>query len=171
MPRLVHTLIVLGIDRRNARPVDPLRDLYDAAGVAVSLGLIGLVLDGAAGPERILLTVGFAFFVPGRAVVTNWPRVAYWSEFGMSIVLSLALLALVATVALWAHEWHPVGLFEIEASLSVAALVVGVIRRHRGRETEPDRSDADPVASGIEMGRVEAPVSGGGQLSPRGDDW
>jgi hypothetical protein len=75
-------------------------------------------------------------------------------------VLSLALLALVATVTLWARDWHPVGLFEIEAPLTVAALVVGVIRRHRGHETERDDPDAEI-----------ADVSGGAQPSPRGDDW
>jgi peptidoglycan/LPS O-acetylase OafA/YrhL len=153
--RVVHTLSVLGIDRRSAGPVSQLRDLLDAAGVAVCVGLIGLVIEGAVGPVRILLTLAFAFFVPGRAIVTNWPRFAYWSEFGMSIVLSLALLALVATVALWAHEWHPVGLFEIEAPLSVAALAVGMIRRHRGSEAERDQLDADPAALQAEMGPVE----------------
>jgi hypothetical protein len=170
VPRLVHTLSVLGIDWRSARPVDPLRDLYDTAGVAVSLGLLGLVVEGAAGPERILLAVGFAFFVPGRAIVTNWPRFAYWSEFGMSIVLSLALLALVATVTLWAHEWHPVGLFETEAPLSVAALVAGMIRRHRGREADEDRPNADPAAPDAEMGPMEALFPEGAQPPPRGDD-
>jgi uncharacterized membrane protein YoaK (UPF0700 family) len=115
------------------------RDLLDAAGVAVSIGLLGLVLEGATGPARIFLALGFAFFAPGRAIVTNWSRFAYWSEFGMSIVLSLAVLTLLAAAALWAHEWRPIGLFEIEAPLTTVALVAGMIRRHWG---EP-RSAAD----------------------------
>ena len=165
----MHTLSVLGIDWRSAGPVSPLRDLFDAAGVAVSVGLIGLVVEGAAGPARIFLAVAFAFFVPGRAIVTNWPRFAYWSEFGMSIVLSLALLTLLATVGLWTHQWHPVGLFEIEAPLSVAALVVGVIRRHRGHETERYPRQPDPAVA--EMGPLEARYRGGARPSPEGDAW
>jgi hypothetical protein len=166
----VHTLSVLGIDWRGAGPVSPLRDLLDASGVTISVGLLGLILDGAAGPARILLAVAFTFFVPGRAIVTNWPRFAYWSEFGMSMVLSLALLALLATVALWAHEWHPVGLFQIEAPLSAVALVVGMIRRHRGRDTEPGRH-ADPDVADAEMGPLETRYSGAARSSSRGEDW
>jgi len=168
--RLVHTLSVLGIDWRSAGPVSPVRDLLDAAGVALSVGLIGLVIEGAVGLDRILLALAFAFFVPGRAIVTNWPRFAYWSEFGMSIVLSLALLTLLATVTLWAHMWHPVGLFEIEAPLGVAALVVGTIRRHRGRGTGQYRQHPDPAAPDAEMGPVEAGYVGTSRPSPQGDD-
>jgi len=126
------------------------RDLLDAAGVAVSLGLLGLVLEGATGPLRLLLAVVFAFFAPGRAVVTNWPRLAHWSEFGMSIVLSLAIVTLLATTALWAHQWHPVGLFEAEAPVTAAALVAGLVRRHRvepetAADPQPEDRAADPV--------------------------
>jgi hypothetical protein len=122
---------VLGIDRRTGPSADPLRDALDLAAVAVSVGLLGLVAEHASGAPRILLALAFAFFAPGRAIVTNWPRIAYWSEFGMSLVLSLTLLTLVATATLWAHEWHPVGIFEIEALLSVVAIAVGMARRHR----------------------------------------
>jgi len=156
VPRLVHTLSVLGIDRRSAVPVGTLRDLLDAAGVAVSIGLVGLVVDGAAGWARILLAVAFAFFVPGRAIVTNWPRFAYWSEFAMSIVLSLAVLTLLATVNLWAHAWHPVGMFEVEAGLSMAALAVGMIRRHKGPGTDQDQPCPRPIPVESEMGPVES---------------
>jgi hypothetical protein len=141
----VHTLTVLGIDGRSVRPTAPVRDLLDAAGVAVSVGLLGLVLEGATGPTRILLTLAFAFFAPGRAIVTNWPRFAYWSEFGMSVVLSLATLTLLATVTLWAHEWHPVGLFQVEAAVAAVALFIGVIRRHRGDPGTPDLDEQDGV--------------------------
>jgi uncharacterized membrane protein len=113
-----------------AKPRAQLRDLFDMAGIVIAVGLIGLVAEGTAGPLRIVLALAFAAFVPGRAVVTNWPRLAYWSEFGMSMVLSLAILTLTATVALWAHAWHPLGLFMIEAGLSVVALVAGILRRH-----------------------------------------
>lgn len=143
----MHTLTVLGIDVRSAAPTAPVRDALDAAGVAVSIGLLGLVLEGATGPARILLALAFAFFAPGRAIVTNWPRFAYWSEFGMSIVLSLAVLTLLATGTLWAHDWHPVGLFEIEAAPTILALVTGMVRRHRGEPaTVADQDPEDDLA-------------------------
>ena len=122
-------------------PTAPVRDLLASVGVAVSLGLVGMVIEGGTGLVRILLVVAFAFFAPGRAVVTNWPRFAYWSEFGMSIVLSLAMLTLLATVTLWAREWHPVGLFQVEAGVTAAALVIGMIRRHRGEADIPAHDD------------------------------
>jgi uncharacterized membrane protein len=105
-------------------------DLFDLASIVISVGLVGLVAEGAAGILRIVLALAFAFFVPGRAVVTNWPRLAHWSQFAMSVILSLAILALAATVALWVHAWHPVGLFEVEAGLSAVAVVAGMARRH-----------------------------------------
>jgi hypothetical protein len=135
---------VLGIDGRSVGPTAPVRDLLDAAGVAISIGLLGLVLEGVTGPARILLALAFAFFAPGRAIVTNWPRFAYWSEFGMSIVLSLAVLTLLATATLWARYWHPVALLEIEAPLTTVALVIGMVRRHRH---EPG-ADASEVEAG-----------------------
>jgi hypothetical protein len=81
---------------------------------------------------RVVVTMMFAFFVPGRAVAANWPGLATWSEFGVPVVLSLAILTLAATVALWAHAWHPLGLFQAEDGLSMVTLVVGLLRRHAG---------------------------------------
>ena len=148
----MHTLTVLGIDGRSVGPTAPVRDILDASAVAVSIGLLGLVLEGAAGPARILLALAFAFFAPGRAIVTNWPRFAYWSEFGMSIVLSLAVLTVLATATLWAHDWHPVGLFEIEAPPTVVALVIGMVRRHRGelRMAADEDPEEDPAFPSLE---------------------
>ena len=167
----MHTLSVLGIERRSAGPLGPLRDLLDAAGLAISVGLIGLVIGGGTGLARILLALAFAFFVPGRAIVANWPRFSYWSEFGMSMVLSLAVLTLVATVTLWAHAWHPVGLFEIEALLSSMALVASMIRRHRGPETEQYEQHRDPAAADAGIGPAEARSSSTARPAPEGDAW
>jgi uncharacterized membrane protein len=119
-----------------AKPTAQLRDLADLAGVVIAVGLIGLVTEGEAGPVRIVLALAFVVFVPGRAVVANWPRVGYWSEFGASMVLSLAILTFVATVALWVHAWHPVGVFMIEAVLSILALAAGLVRRHQGQRAD-----------------------------------
>lgn len=124
---------MLGIDARGAGSAAPVRDVLDAAGLAVTIGLAGLIVEGTAGPARVMLAIAFAFFAPGRAIVANWPRFAYWSEFGMSVVLSLAALTLLAMVMLWTGRWHPVGLFEAEAAVTAVALVTGMIRRHRAR--------------------------------------
>jgi uncharacterized membrane protein len=121
----------------SSKPAAQLHDLADLAAIVVAVGLAGLVVEGGSGIARVLLALAFASFVPGRAVVSNWPRLARWSEFGMSVVLSLAIMTLVAMVALWAHAWHPLGLFLIEAVLSAMALVAGMLRRHQraGDET------------------------------------
>jgi hypothetical protein len=108
-------------------------DALDLLAAVIAVALIVLVARGWTGSPRVLLALGFAFFVPGRAIVTNWRQTADWSEVGMPMLFSLALLTLVAMVALWAHYWHPLGLFQIEAGLSLAALGIGMMRRHRHR--------------------------------------
>ncbi len=107
---------------------DEVTDLL--AGVAAMILLV-LVLAGWAGGVRTLFAFAFAFFVPGRAIVSNWPRLALWSDVGMSVVLSIAALALLALVSLWLRFWHPVDLFEAEAVLSLIGLGVAVARRRR----------------------------------------
>ena len=87
---------------------------------------------------RLLLALLFTFFVPGRAIVSNWPRVARWSAVGMSIVFSLAALGLLATVTLWLGLWHPLALFIVEAVASLAGLIVGIIRRRRNEVLNDD---------------------------------
>jgi hypothetical protein len=104
-------------------------EVLDLLAVVIAVGLIVLVVLKGPTLPRILLTLGFTFFVPGRAIMTHWPRLARWSQAGMSIVFSLAALTLVAMTALWAHYWHPVGIFEAEAVLSLAGLVAGLARR------------------------------------------
>lgn len=108
-------------------------DALDLLAAVIAVALIVLVARGWTGPPRLLLALGFAFFVPGRAIVTNWRQTADWSEVGIPMLFSLALLTLVAMVALWAHYWHPLGLFQVEAGLSLAALGIGMVRRHRRR--------------------------------------
>jgi hypothetical protein len=102
----------------------------DLAAAVAAAGLIALVASGSAGALRLLLALVFTCFVPGRAIVSNWPTVARWSAAAIAIVLSLAVLSLLATVALWAHAWHPLSLFEAEASFSLAGLTTGIVRRH-----------------------------------------
>jgi hypothetical protein len=71
--------------------------------------------------------------------MTHWPRLDRWSQVGMSIVLSLSVLSLVAMVALWAHYWHPVGIFEAEAVLCLAALAAGLVRRRWNAADDQDQ--------------------------------
>lgn len=106
-------------------------DALDLLAGLVAAVLLVLALADRAGALRLALTVAFAFFVPGRALVSNWPRLADWSAIGMPIALSLGLLTLLATVSLWARAWHPLALFEVEAAASLAGLGVAAARRRR----------------------------------------
>jgi uncharacterized membrane protein len=106
-------------------------DMLDVTAIVLSVLLIALVFVGWSGPLRILLAVAFAFFVPGRAIVGNWSRMGQWSEAAMSMVLSLAVLVLLTTVMLWIHAWHPLGLFQAVAALSLVGLIIGIARRRR----------------------------------------
>lgn len=106
-------------------------ELLDVLAAVIAVALLVLVAADASGPLRILLVLAFTFFVPGRAIITNYPRMARWSDLGTSIVVSLGVLAFLATVTLWARFWHPLGLFQVEAVLSLAGLAVGIVRRRR----------------------------------------
>ena len=106
-------------------------DMLDVTAIVLSVLLVTLVFVGWSGPPRVLLTVAFAFFVPGRAIVGNWPRMGQWSEAATSMVLSLAVLVLLTTVMLWVHAWHPLGLFQVVAGLSLVGLIIGMARRRR----------------------------------------
>jgi uncharacterized membrane protein HdeD (DUF308 family) len=106
-------------------------EVLDVLAAVIAVALLVLVAANASGPLRILLVLAFTFFVPGRAIITNYPRMARWSDLGTSIVVSLGVLAFLATVTLWARFWHPLGLFQVEAVLSLAGLAVGIVRRRR----------------------------------------
>ena len=101
-------------------------DALDLLAALIAVALIILAFRGWTGPPRALLALGFAFFVPGRAIVTNWRQTAGWSEVAMPMLFSLAVLTLAAMVTLWAHFRHPLGFFQVEAWLSLA----GAWHRH-----------------------------------------
>ncbi len=119
------------VGQPGAEPESQLSDALDVLAAALAVGLIVLVDTGHSGAPRALLALGFAFFVPGRAIVTNWRRVAGWAQATLPMILSIAVLTLVATTFLWAHLWNPMTLFQAEAWLSLAGLAVGGARRHR----------------------------------------
>jgi hypothetical protein len=116
---------------RDRPPTASAADAIDLLAWLVAAGLIALVEQGQPSPARTVLAFGFAFFVPGRAIVSNWPQLAGWSPAAMPLVLSLAVLVVLATTSLWVGAWHPLGLFEAEAWLSLAGLAAGIARRHR----------------------------------------
>jgi uncharacterized membrane protein HdeD (DUF308 family) len=112
-------------------PAERRAEVFDALAVLAALLLVIFVSAGVSTSVRLLLTLAFAFFVPGRAIVSNWPRMARWSPEAMSIVLSLGVVTFLATVTLWARFWHPVPLFDAEAALSLAGLIISIVRRRR----------------------------------------
>jgi hypothetical protein len=110
-------------------------DVLDLLSSSVAVLLLLLVAAGGGGVARALLALVFTFFVPGRAIVSNWQRMLDWSDIGMSIAISVGLLAFFATVSLWAKFWHPLQLFDVEAAASLIGLGVALIRRHGTRST------------------------------------
>lgn len=116
-------------------------DVIDLLSGWVTVLLLLLVFVDGGGVVRALFALVFTFFVPGRAIVSNWRRMAGWSDIGMSIALSIGLLALFATVSLWAKFWHPIPLFGVEAAASLVGLGVAVTRR---RGTWPARRGGRP---------------------------
>jgi hypothetical protein len=141
--RLVRNAKMAVRTRRPAPTAGDLGDSLDLLAALLAAGVIVFVWLGATGVPRLLLSLGFAVFVPGRAIVTNWPRVAGWSEAAITVAFSLAFLILVTTVALWTHYWHPLGLAQALAALSLAGLAVGVLRRR----TDHRRAPANPPGS------------------------
>jgi hypothetical protein len=117
--------------QRVMHPVPHWAEVLDLLAAIIAASLIALIYLDRVGLGRIVLTLGFIFFVPGRAIVANWPRMARWSEAAIPMVISLAVTGLIATVALWVHRWRPLQIFEIEAWLSLAALVFSITRRRR----------------------------------------
>lgn len=128
---LTHTIEM--IFQRRATPLHmdtSLSDVLDLVAALVAGGLMVFIDAGRSGLPRILLALAFIGYVPGRAIIANWPQLSRWSGAAMPMVFSLALVALLATTTLWAHYWHPLGLFQVEAGLSLAGLAIAGARRH-----------------------------------------
>ena len=104
-------------------------DLIDAACLAVIAVLTVAVLVDERNAVRVLAAIAFTLFVPGRAVISNWPILSTRSPITASILFSLAILTFVATITLWSDLWHPIGLLEVECVISAAALITAMLRR------------------------------------------
>jgi hypothetical protein len=121
-------------------------EILDLLASAIAALLLVAALLDVGGPARLLLTVLFTFFVPGRAIVSNWSRMAGWSDLGMSVALSLGVLTLFASISLWARIWHPLGLFQLEAVGSLIGLGVALARRRALAVASENRVGSRPSA-------------------------
>jgi hypothetical protein len=63
----------------------------------------------------------------------------------MPMVLSVALMTLLATITLWTHVWRPMDLFQAVAWLSLVGLCLGITRRNRCRMDKEAREWDSPL--------------------------
>lgn len=111
--------------------------LLDLVSVAISVAVVLTLTIGISGALRVVPVLLFIFFVPGHAMlrvlpyrVRSFPRLeSSRSVVVMPIVLSLSLSALVASVALWLHVWHPYAIFAFEADASFILIAAGYINK------------------------------------------
>ena len=106
-------------------------DLIDMGCVAVTVAVAFAVATSERSAFRAVVGVIFALYVPGRALVSNWPSMAARSNVAASVLFSLSILTLLATVTLWAGYWHPLGLLEVECLAVGVTLFTGLLRRRR----------------------------------------
>ncbi len=106
-------------------------DLIDMGCVAVTVAVAVAVATSERGAFRAVVGVVFALYVPGRSIVSNWPTMAARSNVAASVLISLSILTLLATLTLWAGYWHPLGLLEIECVAAGLALFTALLRRRR----------------------------------------
>ncbi len=103
----------------------------DAASLAVAVALGVSVAWRLTGPGRVLLALAFVAYVPGRAIVANWPSARARSQFAMPVVLSISIMTIISVVALWVHAWDVETQFAGEAAASGAALTFALAVRAR----------------------------------------
>ena len=112
-------------------------NLIDMGCIAVAVAVAIAVEANDRSAFRVVVGVIFALYVPGRSVISNWPRMAARSNIAVSVLFSLSILTLLATVTLWAGYWHPLGLLEIESVFVGFVLFTGLLRRRRMEPMEP----------------------------------
>jgi len=150
---MVHNSLMPVGHSGHADSASQLSDALDLLAALIAMGLLALTLAGRSGLPRLLLALAFLSYVPGRAIVSNWPLFARWAEAAVSMIFSLVVLGLLATATLWAHFWHPNGLFQAEAALSLAGLALGAARRHAHRPSEAERNrQSAPAFNGQKRG-------------------
>ena len=131
------------VARSNAQSATPpfsAFDLLDLSCVAIAAIVAVSVALNDKNAVRAVAAFAFILFVPGRSVVTHWPAIAAHSHVAVSVLFSLALTALLATAAIWAHFWHPLGLLEAECVVTAGVLILGIMRRRRAADQAPAKS-------------------------------
>jgi uncharacterized membrane protein len=121
-------------------------DMIDMGCIAVAVAVAVAVATGERSAFRAVVGVVFALYIPGRSIVSNWPRMAARSNVAASVLFSLSILTLLATTTLWAGYWHPLGLLEIECVAVGVALFTALLRRRR----------VDPTRAAIPAGAESA---------------
>jgi hypothetical protein len=114
----------------------PVELLFDLVALGGSLGTLVLVALGMKGSLRLAFALVFVLVGPGQAIVGNWP--ASWPplwpatrrgfSLAIPILISLSLLVWISLIALWLHSWHPIAIFEVEATACALALVIAILR-------------------------------------------
>ena len=106
-------------------------NLIDVGCLAVAVAVAVAVATDEQTAFRAVVGVLFAFYVPGRSIVSNWPAMAARSNVAASVLFSLTVLTLLATATLWAGYWHPLGLLQFECVAAGIALLTALVRRRR----------------------------------------
>jgi hypothetical protein len=127
-------------------------DLIDVACVAVTVAVAVAVATNERNAFRAVVAVAFSLFVPGRAIVSNWPTLAQKPHVALSILFSLSVLTFVSTVTLWLNYWRPLGLLEVEAGVVMVALFIGLVRRRRDDEPPTRSTNELHAGAGAEAG-------------------
>ena len=108
-------------------------DPLDYTALAVTGALVALIATRGAVPVKELFLLIFISYVPGRAVTTHWTSLKGATLAVTTLMGSLALTTLLATVILWLHWWHPATLFAGEVAASATSLVFGLTHRYLAR--------------------------------------
>lgn len=103
----------------------------DEVAIAITGALTVLIVIDATGSLRALLALAFVCYVPGRAVVANWPAAQARSQVALPVLLSVSIVTLISVIALWVHAWNPMAQFAVEAGASMAAIAFAFVQRAR----------------------------------------
>jgi uncharacterized membrane protein len=103
--------------------------IADGVALGITFLLVVLILAGSTGVVRQLLALAFVCYVPGRAVVANWPPADLRAQVALAVVLSISIVSLVSVAGLWLHAWRPMEQFAAEASGSILAIAIAMVRR------------------------------------------
>lgn len=102
--------------------------VLDLSALAVIIALSVVLALGTTGPGRVLLSLTFLLFVPGRAVVSLLPFARRSPSLALCVVSGISILVIASVVALFLHLWQPEALYGVEAGLSFVAILLSIGR-------------------------------------------